>query len=173
MKLAKKECGLPPELCTVAARKAFDYAGEDPHNAHVRWLGTNDEPATPFTRHDFEDLFGVVEHVTGDEYGDDEGSSYRVHTFQALGKLKDGRIALVEAYSRGGWASSNGVAKVTNLIIEMGDYLARSERLVADPVHRGRVKLCGALRLRLETATIREVSAMADAAFDAVEKTVG
>lgn len=177
MKYVKSERGLPPELCTMAARRAFDYAGEDPDRTSVRWLGTNNEPSDPFTRHDFADLFGVVEYVEEEEYKP-EGLPYRMRVFQALGALKDGRVALVEAVSRGGWASSSGVAKVTKLIVQMGDYLARSERMTSnplqrDPVHVGRAKLCEALRLRLETSTIKAAAEEADAAFDEVERLLG
>lgn len=166
MKYTKKEESLPPELRTKAAREAFDYAGEDPANAHVRWLGSNDVPSDPFTRWDFEDLFGVLE--TSYQNGTKGGV-----IFQALGKLKDGRIALLEAVTESDWASSNGVAKVARFVIEMGDYLARSERNLDDPMHAGRARLCGYIRIRLETASIREASEMADDAFASVEKTVG
>lgn len=180
MKLTRKEKGLPPELCTKAARAAFNYAGEDPDVEHVRWLGTNDEHADGFTRHDFADLFGVNEvepehdfHVVDLQSGVTTEPGIRI--FQALGRLKDGRIALVEAVTRGEWVSSSGVAKVTKLIVQMGDYLALSERTAVkhDPVHRGRVKLCESLRLRLETSTIRAAAQEADAAFDEIEKTIG
>lgn len=167
MKIVKKERDLPPELRTKAARAAFNYAGEDLDVEHVRWLGTDEERAPGFTRHDFEDLFGVIECTAY------EGTPGEVSFFQALGQLKDGRIALVEAVTRGEWVSSSGVAKVTPLIVQMGDYLSRSERNKGDPMHDGRLQLLASLRLRLETDSIRAATAAADDAFAEVESTLG